>query len=88
MTAIACPACGATGEPIPVVYGMPGPDGDLLAASERGEVVLGGCSLTGDDPEWACATCREPVAIRVATQATDGGLPEGVDGPFHARIRW
>lgn len=54
-----CPACGATITPIPIIYGMPG--GDLFAESEAGRVQLGGCVVTGDDPEWACPECEEPI---------------------------
>lgn len=45
-----CPVCGAVGRPI--VFGLPGPD--LFEAAERGEVLLGGCCVTGDDPTHGC----------------------------------
>lgn len=45
-----CPSCGAPG--IRIVYGMPG--AELFEAADRGEVVLGGCVIGGDDPDLAC----------------------------------
>lgn len=47
-----CPTCGAPG--VLIVYGMPGPD--LFEAAERGEVLIGGCVITGDDPTHGCAS--------------------------------
>lgn len=55
-TTIPCPRCGALG--LPIVYGLPGPD--LFEAAERGEVALGGCELSFDNPLWRCSSgeCR------------------------------
>ena len=50
-----CPACG--GRLVPIVYGLPSPEG--FQAAERGEVALGGCTVTGDDPQLRCLTCGE-----------------------------
>lgn len=50
-----CPTCGAPG--VPIIYGMPGPE--LVDAAERGEVVIGGCFITGDDPTHTCAAGHE-----------------------------
>jgi hypothetical protein len=50
-----CPGCGA-GEQKPIVYGLP--TGKTFEASERGEVVLGGCVIFGDDPQWQCPSCH------------------------------
>ncbi len=72
---ISCRSCGVTGKPLPIVYGYPTPE--TFEAAQRGEVVLGGCVLTGDDPEWTCAACREPVATTVAIKPSAGGEPEG-----------
>jgi hypothetical protein len=50
----ACPACGGT--LVPIVYGLPGPE--AAEAANRGEIALGGCMVTGDDPQFQCAACR------------------------------
>ncbi len=55
-----CPICSAPG--ILIVYGMPGPE--LFEAAERGDVVLGGCVFTGDDPTHECATGHQWKARR------------------------
>ena len=50
-----CPRCGESTRPI--VYGLPGPD--LIDASRRGEVAIGGCIVHEDAPTWSCPTCGE-----------------------------
>jgi hypothetical protein len=40
-----------------IEYGDPGPD--LLDRAERGNVWIGGCVITGDDPKWHCKACGE-----------------------------
>lgn len=59
MIPIDCRACGATGEPLPVVFGYPTPE--AFEAAARGEVELGGCEPM--EFEYVCSNCREPVAI-------------------------
>ena len=49
----------------------------MLAAAHRGELVIGGCVLTGDDPRYACPACREPVATTVAVQSGQREPPDG-----------
>jgi hypothetical protein len=49
-----CPQCGSV-QTIPISSGMP--DHELFAASERGEVLIGGCILMGDDPDRHCVAC-------------------------------
>ena len=49
-----CPNCDAP-NPVPIVYGMPGPE--LAKKAEEGRVVLGGCCVTGEDPQWRCRKC-------------------------------
>ena len=47
-----CPQCGSRENVVPIIYGYPGPE--LRDAAERGEVKLGGCVISGDDPRWYC----------------------------------
>jgi hypothetical protein len=35
---------------VPLVMGMPGPE--LSAQAERGEAILGGCMVRGNEPRW------------------------------------
>lgn len=49
-----CPHC-AQAEAVPIAYGYPSPEG--MEAAERGEVVLGGCVVTGEDPRTICRAC-------------------------------
>lgn len=48
-----CPLCGAV--LVPVVYGYP--SWPTVEASERDELVLGGCTVEDGQPLWACAAC-------------------------------
>lgn len=56
-----CPKCG--GKIVEIIYGEP--DQELFEASERGEVILGGCCITVDekgnrlDPQYGCIDCEE-----------------------------
>lgn len=50
----ACPRCGQrTG--LPLVRGFP--SYELIELVEAGAVALGGCVVSGEDPEFRCATC-------------------------------
>ena len=49
-----CPACGSA-DTARIVYGYPADE--LLDAARHGEVKLGGCVLSHDDPEWHCSAC-------------------------------
>ena len=56
-----CPKCG--GKVVKIIYGEP--DQELFEASERGEVILGGCCIEVDengnrlDPQYGCIDCEE-----------------------------
>jgi len=50
-----CPTCGRPG--VLIVYGMPGPE--LVHAAERGQVLIGGCVITSDDPTHGCSAGHE-----------------------------
>lgn len=49
----ACPVCGGHG--IPIAYGLPMME--AAEAEKRGEVVLGGCAVTAEDPDHRCREC-------------------------------
>jgi hypothetical protein len=51
-----CPECGAV-EVVPIVYGYPAADSELMRAAQAGEVVLGGCVIEDDQPYWRCRNC-------------------------------
>lgn len=50
-----CPSC-ASGNIAAIVYGYPGPE--MFEDKERGDIVLGGCCVTEDDPAWHCRDCE------------------------------
>jgi hypothetical protein len=54
-----CPHCHEQIMRVPIVYGLP--TAELGEEGARGEVVLGGCVVSANDPEWACPKCRHPL---------------------------
>ena len=48
-----CPSCKST-KVAAIVYGYPSPE---LVESPRDEIVLGGCVIRDDSPEWQCNDC-------------------------------
>ncbi|MHB8438977.1 MAG: DUF429 domain-containing protein [Acidimicrobiales bacterium] len=49
-----CPVCG-NWEVVPIVYGLP--DIEAADAEERGEIALGGCVASPEQPERLCRSC-------------------------------
>jgi hypothetical protein len=49
-----CPNCGST-RTIPIIYGLPTMETAIKA--QNGEVEIGGCIVTGDDPQRCCQDC-------------------------------
>lgn len=52
---VACPRCGSTIDPVPVVYGYPTPE--TFAEAEAGRVRLGGCVIEPEAPDFRCPIC-------------------------------
>jgi len=54
-----CPRCGST-RVIPWFWGLPTPESmdDVMAASYRGELMIGGCCVSDHDPHWHCNACE------------------------------
>ena len=50
-----CPACGSI-DAIPVVYGLP--PVDLWEAEQRGNLILGGCLIGPESPDFECRGCH------------------------------
>ena len=50
-----CPRCGST-DAVEIVYGYP--TGETFEAAERGEVVLGGCVIGPEAPDYECGSCH------------------------------
>lgn len=50
-----CPHCLFLGEPVRIVYGLPGPE--ALGRAKRGEIKLGGCMVSAGKPTYHCQRC-------------------------------
>ena len=55
---VKCKHCG--GRVAPVLYGEPSPE--MMEAADRGEVVLGGCCISADGPDYQCPVCGQRYA--------------------------
>jgi hypothetical protein len=51
-----CPKCEGT-KIADIQYGMPDFSPELRMDLDEGKIVLGGCCVSGDDPEWQCVEC-------------------------------
>lgn len=51
-----CPRCGAE-RAAEIILGMPAFDDDFQRAMKTGEVYVGGCERTGNDPAYRCRSC-------------------------------
>lgn len=49
-----CPECGSR-RIVDILYGYPALE--LLEAAGREEIVLGGCVIDDDMPQWQCVAC-------------------------------
>lgn len=49
-----CPSCRGS-DIRRIMYGLP--TTETLERAKRGEVVLGGCSIFDDMPDWRCMSC-------------------------------
>lgn len=50
-----CPSCSSDNVAI-IAFGYPGPE--MMEEAQRGKIILGGCCVTNDDPEWHCKDCE------------------------------
>ena len=61
-----CAACGSIGA-VPIAYGYP--NVELFEAERRGEVILGGCLVGPESPEYECRACH--AALPWTTQSME-----------------
>src|SRR5688500_16953006 len=50
-----CPICESRGV-VRIAYGLP--SREMIESAKKGEIVLGGCVVSGNDPQWRCTACR------------------------------
>ncbi len=87
-----CPRCGSSSL-ARVLYGEPAPSAALEADIGAGRVVLGGCIVTGDEPNRRCRHCRTefggadlPAPATPARRAFMGRLLPALPRPGSWRI--
>jgi len=50
-----CPLCNSNNV-AEIAFGYPSPE--MFEEAERGDIVLGGCCVTDNDPKWHCKDCE------------------------------
>lgn len=55
-----CPKCGSK-KLAPILYGMPAFDEEMKRKLDNKQLVLGGCCITGADPQFHCFGCGKDV---------------------------
>ncbi len=50
-----CPRCKALIEPMPILYGLPGPE--MVLGAQAGKIRLGGCIVEPESPDYVCPEC-------------------------------
>lgn len=53
-----CPKCGS-GSVAQIIWGDPVYYDGLIRDIDEGRVHIGGCCITGNDPDWHCNDCEE-----------------------------
>lgn len=53
-----CARCGSA-EAVEILYGYPSIE--MGGAADRGEIVLGGCIVGDESPDYQCRDCRSPL---------------------------
>jgi len=51
-----CPECSSN-KLANILYGYPINSPELMEKIGQGKIVLGGCVVTGSDPDWKCIDC-------------------------------
>lgn len=51
-----CEQCGKSNRVVEIQYGYPSDSG--IKESEKGNVVLGGCIVHSENPNWYCKRCE------------------------------
>ncbi len=77
-----CPRCGSTNA-VPIEYGYP--SAELFEASQRGEIVLGGCVIGFESPDYECRECDRPLPW-VARDPDDDVAPGAGAPPAALRL--
>ena len=57
---VKCPKCGSK-RVAPILYGMPAYDEELERKINSEEVYLGGCIISGSDPQYHCFGCGKDI---------------------------
>jgi hypothetical protein len=52
-----CPSCGSK-KVAQILWGYPAFSRKLEKNLKEGKIVLGGCIVSGNDPEWQCVDCK------------------------------
>jgi len=60
-----CPQCGSA-KIANILYGLPIFSPELDKSLKEGEITLGGCCISDDDPTWICTECETDIYKEVS----------------------
>jgi hypothetical protein len=55
-----CPSCGSL-RIATYLYGEPAYSEELMTEINAGRIILGGCCISGYDPDWECVECKAEI---------------------------
>ncbi len=58
---VKCPHCGS--KVLRIQYGLPGPK--MMEAADRNEILLGGCCISEDSPDFGCPVCGQAFRLGI-----------------------
>ena len=68
---VRCPTCGHS--PVAsILWGLPVFSEKLEKDLDAGRMTLGGCIVSGDDPEWKCQKCGVVIYRRSPSRCASG----------------
>lgn len=73
-----CPACSSH-RIANILYGMPDLSAKLEKDLSAGRIILGGCCISDDDPEWQCADCQMVIYKKAGTKVVEEEKIEQID---------
>lgn len=83
-----CPLCSQN-TIVRIVYGLPGEE--MMEQARRGEIVLGGCVISGNDPDSECVFCRTnflPLLYKLSDVAREFLLQQNPKEEVDGKLRF
>ncbi|MBA3778825.1 MAG: hypothetical protein H0X16_05940 [Chloroflexi bacterium] len=74
-----CPRCKTLIEPMPILYGLPGPE--MVLGAQAGKIRLGGCTVEPESADYVCPECDAALPW-VRQPGDDDGIEDDALGAY------